>query len=285
MTSYRSGFVASLDGTSIGYRWIGHGAGIVLVQGAMGTAYNYDQLARALADAFTVYLPDRRGRGMSPLAYTPVHTIREDIEDIDGIVAQSGARLIFGLSSGAIIALAASESLAAIDKAVIYEPPFYPQGISHPLIRRFNREVEQDRLAAALVTASRIVGLGPRIFPLVPRQILELGTKRALDRETREGSGSYAPLRELIPAMRYDFKVVSDMDGKVESFAGFSKDVLLLGGDRSPYYLKAALARLEKVIPAAARVEVRGVNHSGPWNADRGGNPELIAHELIKFFE
>lgn len=40
MLEYRTESVASADGTTIGYRTIGQGPGIVLVQGAMGTALN-----------------------------------------------------------------------------------------------------------------------------------------------------------------------------------------------------------------------------------------------------
>ena len=59
---YVLGNVTSRDGTQIGYRQIGSGPGVVLVQGAMGTARNYDELARLLAKDFTVYVPDRRGQ-------------------------------------------------------------------------------------------------------------------------------------------------------------------------------------------------------------------------------
>ncbi|MCB8882654.1 alpha/beta hydrolase [Acidisoma cellulosilytica] len=277
------GSVTSADGTSIGYRMIGKGPGLILVQGAMGTATNYDELARSLAASFTVYLPDRRGRGMSPLAYNPEHRIRRDIEDLASLVDHSGAPYIFGLSSGAIIALAAAAVLRPIEKAAVYEPPFVPEGISHPAIKQFNELVEQGRLAAALVQASRIVKLGPKILAYVPQWILRFGTQRLMYREQRQGSGRYAPLSELIPAMRYDFNVVGSMDGEASSFAALQKEVLLLGGDRSPDYLKSALTTLEKVLPNAQRIEFEGLDHSGPWNMDRGGNPEPIARALISF--
>ncbi|HLY30190.1 MAG TPA: alpha/beta hydrolase, partial [Ktedonobacterales bacterium] len=61
--TYTTGFVTSKDGVTIGYRQLGHGPGVVLLHGAMETAQSHMQLATAMADAFTVYLPDRRGRG------------------------------------------------------------------------------------------------------------------------------------------------------------------------------------------------------------------------------
>ena len=117
--------VTSEDGTPIGYRQYGRGPGVILVMGAMGTAHNYDQLARVLASDFTVYVPDRRGRGMSPREYSPDHSIQKELEDLGSLLAKTGAHLVFGLSSGAVIALEASQALSSIHKAALYDPPFY----------------------------------------------------------------------------------------------------------------------------------------------------------------
>jgi pimeloyl-ACP methyl ester carboxylesterase len=92
--------VTSTDGTQIGYRQYGQGRGLVLVQGAMGTAYNYKELAEALADTFTVYVPDRRGRGMSPRAYSPDYTIERDVEDLGSILEKTGAHFCLRIELG-----------------------------------------------------------------------------------------------------------------------------------------------------------------------------------------
>jgi multidrug efflux pump subunit AcrA (membrane-fusion protein) len=85
--SYVVSAATSKDGTKIGYRQYGRGAGVILVMGAMGTAHNYDELARDLAGAFTVYVPDRRGRGMSPREYSADHSIQRELEDLDSLLA------------------------------------------------------------------------------------------------------------------------------------------------------------------------------------------------------
>src|ERR1700722_19602010 len=59
------GSVISSDGTGIGYRQMGDGPGLILVHGGMQSTQNLTKLARALCHRFTVYLPDRRGRGLS----------------------------------------------------------------------------------------------------------------------------------------------------------------------------------------------------------------------------
>src|SRR6476646_5320940 len=57
--------VTSKDGTTIGYRQLGHGPGLVILHGTAESSHSHIELAEALADAYTVYLPDRRGRGLS----------------------------------------------------------------------------------------------------------------------------------------------------------------------------------------------------------------------------
>ena len=61
--SMATGSVSSADGTTIGYLRVGQGPAVVILHGSNESARSHTQLALALADAFTVYLPDRRGRG------------------------------------------------------------------------------------------------------------------------------------------------------------------------------------------------------------------------------
>ena len=285
--SYVEHSITSRDGTKIGYLEIGKGPGLNLVEGAMQTAYNYDQLARKLATDFTVYLPDRRGRGLSPKEFRPDHTIQRDIEDLSALLDKTGAHYVYGLSSGAVITIEATRTLPAITKAAIYEPPFHSSTEPMDLkqVDLFNRQVTQGNLAAAMVTALKMVRLGPAILNLVPRPLLELGAAQALHWENEKGTGPYAPLRQLIPAMRYDFKDVSEMQGKEETYRSVRRDVLLLGGTASPHYLKEALNRLEKILPNVRRIEFEGLDHAGSWNKDKGGHPDVVAEALRNFFK
>ena len=221
---------------------------------------------------------------MSPRAYEPQHVIARDVEDLQSLMIHTGARFLFGLSSGAIITLATALATRSVQRAAVYEPPFYAQGISHAKIEEFKRQVERGDLAGALVTAGRIVQLAPAALKAVPDAVLKIGTRALLRREAKKPAGLYLSLRELIPAMRYDFAVVGGMDGKIHSFESLSTPVLLMGGDRSPGYLRGALTALQQVLPHSSRVELAGLDHSGPWNQDRGGHPEKVAAALRAFF-
>jgi pimeloyl-ACP methyl ester carboxylesterase len=63
--TYTIGSVTSKDGTTIGYRQLGSGPGIILLHGAASASQHFMKLGVALSDAFTVYISDRRGRGSS----------------------------------------------------------------------------------------------------------------------------------------------------------------------------------------------------------------------------
>lgn len=279
-----TGSLTSWDGTAIGYRQLGHGPGVILVQGAMGTAQNFLELAQDLADAFTVYLPDRRGRGLSPLSYSPDYHIQKDVEDLEALLAKTGAHNVFGLSSGAVIVLQAALTLPSIDKAAVYEPALFIHGAPKGLTSRLEQEIAGGRTAAALITGMKGAQMGPRIFNLIPGWLLEPLTNSMLKSEDAKGSGAYASMRELAPALQYDFKIVEEMSDQFDTFKAIRTKLLLLGGSKSPAFLKAALDALEKVLPGARRVEFPGLGHGAAWNADRFGQPGPVAEELRRFF-
>src|ERR1700678_4399433 len=102
--SYTKGAVKSADGTSIGYRRLGHGPAVILGHGGMQASQDFMELGTELSGNFTVYVPDRRGRGMSGPFGDDYSVVRE-CEDVAALAESTKTQNIFGLSSGAIIAL------------------------------------------------------------------------------------------------------------------------------------------------------------------------------------
>lgn len=283
-THFSINSVTSRDGTDIGYRQLGHGPGVVLLHGTMSSGLHHTQLAEALADDFTVYLPDRRGRGLSG-PYSEADTMQQEVDDLDALLTRTGAHNVFAVSSGAIVLLQAASSLPAIQKAAIFEPPLFDDDAKPiAVLARYDREIAQGRVVAALITAMKGAQLGPPMFGVMPRWLLELLTGRYMASQDKKPTGDYVPMRELAPMIHYDFQLVADMSGRIESFAGMRAEALLLGGSKSPAYLKAALDALQQVLLQAERVELPGLDHAASWNADMGGRPEPVAQELRRFF-
>jgi pimeloyl-ACP methyl ester carboxylesterase len=277
---YGTGSVISADGTRIGYREFGHGPAVVLVHGGMQAAQNFMRLGAGLADSFTVFIPDRRGRGLSG-PYREDHGIETECEDIDALLRETGAHKVFGLSSGALMSLCAARTSPRIHKLAIYEPPLsVADSDLVAWLPRFDREIAEGKLAAAMLTGIRGTKVSP-IFGLVPRFILtplvNLGIK-ADAKKVKEGD---VPLKEIIPMLHFDALAVRESKGTLEGFEGVRAEVLLLGGSKSPAYLKAALDVLEKTLPHVRRVEFPGLDHLAP---DNTGKPEVVAQELRRFF-
>jgi pimeloyl-ACP methyl ester carboxylesterase len=123
------GSVRSADGTSIAYDRQGSGPAVILVGGglvdpATGRAGRSENtpLASELAEHFTVYNYDRRGRGDS--GDTLPYTVEREIEDIDALIAETGSAHLYGVSSGGALALEVAATGIAIDKLAVYEVPY-----------------------------------------------------------------------------------------------------------------------------------------------------------------
>src|SRR5579883_1339050 len=151
--AYTTISVISRDGTTIGYRQLGHGPGVVLLHGAMVSGQDFTQLGAALADLFTVYLPDRRGRGLSG-PFGDHYSMQKEVEDLDALLTKTGAHRVFGVSAGGLICLQAALTLPAIEKMALYEPALLMDGTAHTswlhaTTRRWPRARWQPRLSPA----------------------------------------------------------------------------------------------------------------------------------------
>ena len=279
-----TGSITSKDGTTIGYRQLGHGPGVVLLHGIMESAQSHIQLAEGLADTFTVYLPDRRGRGLSGPQGSD-YRLEKEVEDLDALLTKTGAHYVFGVSAGAIVCLQAALTLPAIHRAAIFEPPLIiDDSVSTAFVERFDKEMAQGKVVSALVTAMKGSQMGPPVFNVMPRWLLELLTKMMTASEEKKAKADDVTMRMLASTLHSDFQLSVETKGALESFKAIRADVLLLGGSKSPAYFKVALDALEMVLPHAKRTEFPGLNHGASGNANRGGKPKLVAQELRRFF-
>ncbi|GAA4606024.1 alpha/beta hydrolase [Actinoallomurus liliacearum] len=279
MRDYEKGRVRSADGTTIGYRIYGDGPALILLHGGMLASQHLTKLADAMAAEYTVYVPDRRGRGLSGGHGDDFHVSRE-VEDVQALVAETGASMIFGLSAGALVALRAALAVPALDRVALYEPPLSVNG-SVPMewLPRYEQELAEGRLAAALITVFK----GLRTEPLanwIPRSVL-LPLLTIGSRLLRESSGDDVAVMELIPTERFDMQIIREMADTLPDYTALQARVLLLGGSKSPAYLIEPLERLATILPHARSAILPGLGHSGPEN---DGDPGAVAQALRTFF-
>jgi pimeloyl-ACP methyl ester carboxylesterase len=282
------GSVVSADGTKIGFEQFGAGRVLVLVQGAMGTAYTFRELAEALADSFTVIVPDRRGRGMSPRAFDPGYMIADDVADLDAVLRATGGHFVFGLSSGGDIVLEAALTLPTIERLAVCEPAILLDGIPAKGMERFNAYVDADDLPGVLVAGMKLSRQGPALMRAMPDWLVKPAIKRIMKTEEKTAAGVNASMAELAKSLPYDIAIAQSMDGSITKFKDIKQPVLLVGGSKSPQFLTQALDELEQIIPDTTRVEITGVDHAAAWNVDRRrnphGDPTAVAEVLKTYF-
>lgn len=277
---YTTGSVTSLDGTTIGYRQVGSGPGIVFWPGGMQAAQHYMRLAQALANTFTVSIVDRRGRGLSG-PHGDQYCMARECEDVDALLSKTGAHFMFGHSSGALVTLQAALTSPSLHKVAVYEPPLSSHGsVSTAWIPIFDRKIAEGKPASALITFlkdDKLVRLpGWLLLPLLQWH---------LSKEKKTLAPDDIPMEALIPTQRFDGLLVKEMDSTLERFAHLHKDVLLLGGTKSPAFLREILKDLERTLPQARLIEYPGFGHSSPNQTRSGRNdPERIAEDLRAFY-
>ena len=85
-----------------------------------------------MAEHFTVYNFDRRGRGES--GDNPEYAVDREFEDIQAVIAAAGGSVFcYGTSGGAIIALQAAARGLPITKLALWEPPYILPGTRTPI--------------------------------------------------------------------------------------------------------------------------------------------------------
>jgi pimeloyl-ACP methyl ester carboxylesterase len=272
--------VTSSDGTTIAFTSVGAGPAIVLVHGAMQAAANFSSLARELSSSFRVHAIDRRGRGSSG-PHRADHSLDTEVADLKAVLAKTGARFVFGLSSGALVALAAAESGAEIERLAVYEPPFTIDGADPAKWgSRYEAEIARGATARAMVTA--LIATGDRDFlSHVPRVVFVPFAFVLLRLDARRAREGHTSIRDLVPTVRYDIRVQREASARLAAIESIRCPLLLLGGDRSHDAIRASLDAFAARMPHARRVELRGVGHIA---ADDVGRPKDVARELLRFF-
>ena len=288
-----TGSVVSADGTRIGYRRLGRGPSVILLHGGVNASQHMMKLGLALADAFTVYLPDRRGRGMSG-AFGATYGIQREDEDLAALVEYTGADRVFGPANGGLFALHGALGLGQVRRVAAYEPLLLWGGRDDAAIRRTFSTMQQmirgGRLGEAIVFSiqqsvdrevrrghmSRFVGTSVQAFP----SQLGAGLIDLLLRYQRPRSGHVA-WRELVASLATELDPVLATAGTLEQYRRLDAQVLLMyGSETDPMFVDCAEA-LHAVLPHSTLLGLPGLNHD---SAQTYGKPDMIAAALRLFF-
>lgn len=277
MTDFKTAFLTADDGTQIGYRQIGEGPGLILVHGGMQSSLSFTKLAKALSADFTVYVPDRRGRGLSG-GYGEKDDRITEANDILALARVTGSTQIFGLSSGAIITLQAALMEPAIRKIALYEPPI---PLQEDTFKKLDADYEGAMTAGNLgrAFAAILKGTGDTsFFTKLPYFILTPVFNFLINKQVKRENE--IALRDLVPTFHHDRIVIQGSPQLLTDAKKLDADVLLLNGVNSKAFLKQPLDRLAQQVDAK-RIAFKNQAHLA---ADNSGDPLKVAEVLRSFF-
>jgi len=260
--------IISNDGTKIGYRQIGTGNGLIIVHGTGRISQNYLKLAYALAENFTVFIYDRRGRGNSG-SITTDHSITKEVEDLVALSAETKAKYIFGHSFGGVISLQASTH-CEIKKLALYEPPIsIDNSIPDYWLSEFEDAISKNKKVKAMTLFLK--ALPPPEISSFPKWTLTLlvYAVKFMERNKNEES----KMLNLLYTIPSDMKIVKQLEPIVEKYKDITTSTLLMSGTKSQEFFQQSVKFLGLILPTSDTKIFEGFDHY---------SPEEKVHEISK---
>lgn len=260
--------ITSQDGTTIAFDQTSSGPALILVGGMFEQRVMDSETAQLaafplLAQHFSVFHYDRRGRGDS--GDTLPYAVEREIEDIDALISYAGGTaFVFGISSGAALALEAALALGSkVRKLALYEPPYNDDDEARQRWVTFRRQLQEllaeDRRGDAVALIMSLMG--------VPDE--QLDEMRAYP---------MWPMWEAIaPTIAYDAAVLGeDASVPVERAAKLTVPTLIMTGEASYPFMHTTAAALTNAIPTAQHRTLEAQTHEVA--------AEALAPVLVAFF-
>ena len=251
----------SKDGTTIAFDRIGEGQPVVLVTGGSVDRSSNAPLAAALAERFTVYNYERRGRGDS--GDTPPYAVEREVEDIDAVIGSAGgSACLYGTSSGGALALEAVGRALPVTKLALWEPPYILDPNMRPprdQVERYNEFVSQGRRGDAVeYFMTKVVGL-PGEFAAQART-----------------QPWWAAQEALAHTLAYDATIMGDYSLPTDRIGSVDVPTLVIAGGADMPWMRDTARALADALPNGSVTLLDGQGHDV--------DPAVLAPVLVEFF-
>lgn len=257
--------LVSTNQIAITYRKSGSGTPLLMVHGTNGSHAHWNLALPKLAEQFTVYAMERRGRGESGDA--PEYAIEREFEDVASLANAIGGPVdVFGHSFGAACVLGAARLIPQLRRMILYEPPMLLEQQARQrtvLLERMEQLLSSGEREQVVITLLRDMLHVPQVMldrvMAAPNWPAQVAAAHTIPRELRQ-SHRYAPDLAALEAITVP-------------------TLFLLGGD-SPDFFKQTTETLHAHLPNSQISVLAGQQHSAMLTA-----PELFANEIIQFLK
>ena len=255
----------SSNGTQIAFKQTGSGPPLLLVHGSAGdhTRWELFDVRSNLAQHFTVYAMDRRGRGGSGDAdeYKP----EREFEDVTAVVDSINEPVILlGHSYGAFCALGASLKTENLHKLILYEPVF--QVNQHKFVP--DDVIAEMEAVLAKGNKEELLVLFMEKIARISRDEIEV-VRSAPNWQARVDA-AHTLLRETVEPNRFEFDP--------GQFSDMTTPTLLLTGSESPALFKEVTRAVHDMLPRSRIAVIHGHGHVAMNSA-----PDLFINKILAF--
>lgn len=262
--------IKSFDGTPIAVYKSGSGPKLLLVHGGGASdqkRWDIAGLRSALAEHFTVYTFDRRGRGESGDAAE--YKLEREFEDAAAVADTIGeAVILLGHSTGAQIALEAALKTSTLYKLILYEPVF-PIGDFEESYWEYSKQVTSNM--------QKMVDDGKNEQALI-LFLKELVNLNPAEIETYRSASDWQDRVRAVHTIPREEQATADYEFDAAKFKAITIPTLLLSGSESPPLFKEVTKTVNAALPDSRIVIFEGHGHVAMNTA-----PELFVKEVLAF--
>jgi pimeloyl-ACP methyl ester carboxylesterase len=258
------------------YRKFGDGPPLIILHGLYGSSDNWVTIAKKLAGAFTVYLPDQRNHGQSQ--HSEIHDYDSMRDDLYELVTELRLRKFFlaGHSMGGKTAIAFAARWPDLIAGLLVADisPFTNE--SSQVIAYNQHLIILKTILSMDLSAIRSRG---EAESLLIEKITSENIRGFILKNLQRNTGNIFTWKLNASALYNNLdKIMAGLDlenGFSQPITGFP--VIFLKGSNSNYLSSSSVADIRKVFPAAEFIVINGAGH---WiHTD---NPEAVVANLRK---
>ncbi|MGA2651275.1 MAG: alpha/beta hydrolase [Terracidiphilus sp.] len=257
------GTITSADGTKIAFWREGAGPPMLLVHGGICDHFAWYFVVPQLAQYFTVYTFDRRGRGGSGDSLP--YSVKREVEDVVAMLHAIGEPVhLVGHSAGGILALKAAMRAENLMSLMLYEPAFVIEGA-------------RERPAPEVLNTIRCLldaGDYDEVIRVAMRESVGMSEAEIAEMEASPGWEHLCGVAEAVP---HDWMLWEERL-EMENVRAVRAPVLVLTGSESPAWLREGADAVLAAIPEARRAEMPRQGHSAMITG-----PKLFAKTVAEF--